>query len=140
MFVSATNVNVTVGDTTLAEGETTYLNLTATEPFDGFIVVDLTTVPGLLPQSFHNFIQLLPSLSEEEILIQQTLVNITAPGTVYSVKVTALEDNVLEGEQVVTINISSGSNAALMDQMITVLDRTSEPLYIYECCVYNATL
>ena len=59
----------------------------------------------------------------------------------YSVKVTALEDNVLEGEQVVTINISSGSNAALMDQMITVLDRTREPLYIHECCkYYNATL
>ena len=46
MFVSATNVNVMVGNTTLAEGESTYLNLTATEPFDGFIVVNLTTVPG----------------------------------------------------------------------------------------------
>ena len=46
MFVSATNVDVTVGNTTLAEGESTYLNLTATEPFDGFIVVNLTTVPG----------------------------------------------------------------------------------------------
>ena len=46
MFVSATNVDVTVGDTTLAEGETTYLNLMATEPFDGFIVVNLTTVSG----------------------------------------------------------------------------------------------
>ena len=58
----------------------------------------------------------------------------------YSVEVTALEDSVLEGEQAVIIDISSASNAALMDQMITVLDRTREPLYINECCIYNATL
>ena len=52
----------------------------------------------------------------------------------YSVEVTALEDDVLEGELVVIVNMSSASNAALMDQMITVLDRTREPLYIHECC------
>ena len=93
-----------------------------------------------MPQSFHHYIQLLLSLSEEEILIRPTLVNITATGQMYSVEVTALEDNVLEGEQAVIVNISSASNAALMDQMIKVLDRTSEPLYIHECCIYNAAL
>ena len=68
------------------------------------------------------------------------LVNITATGQMYTVEVIAMEDSVLEGEQVVTIDISSGSNAALMDQMITVVDRTREPLYIHECCKYNAAL
>ena len=93
-----------------------------------------------MPQSFHHYIQLLLSLSGGEILIRPTLVNITATGQMYSVEVTALEDDVLEGELVVIVNMSSASNAALMDQMITVLDRTREPLYIHECCKYNATL
>ena len=145
MCAAAVNVDVMLDSLTLREGGSgTNLTLSASEPVTENIVISFTTEPGeqlklpppplLLPPlslplspSLSLALLLAPYfISGDQIVIMPMNVTLTATSPNASVRVFAQADDMIEGMQVVMINITSVANAELMDQMVTVEDTTGE--------------